>query len=322
LGRRGNVAREPLDLNDVVRQYIASEPVQQHAQYAGVGLQVELYPSALGVRGSEGHLMRAASNLLRNALEATASGGSVTLRTDALELRETLHGYETVEPGSYVLLRVTDTGHGMSRDDLTRAFEPFFTKKRYGGGSGSGLGLAIVHAVTKEHEGFIHVESQLGQGTTFTLFFPRIALSQRPPSSAPALRRGGGRVLVVDDEPGQLHTAARTLSALGYEVTTASSAEQARASLHLSNTDGAAVVQGASSGFDLILCDAVLGEQSDGVELLRAVLSAYPGQKTLVMSGYASQELCLAAEALSIPWLSKPYSVQALADAVARVVES
>jgi hypothetical protein len=102
---------------------------------------------------------------------------------------------------------------------VARAFEPFFSKKRFAGQSGSGLGLAIVHAVVKEHGGFIHVESTVGTGTLFTLYLPHVDLPRLTQSQPTEPPRGGGRLLVIDDEAAQLRTAERTLHNLGYRST-------------------------------------------------------------------------------------------------------
>jgi two-component system cell cycle sensor histidine kinase/response regulator CckA len=263
--------------------------------------------------------------LLRNALEATPSGGKVSVSTSYLELSQPKHGYETVEPGPYSVLTVQDTGHGMTREEVARAFEPFFSKKRFAGQSGSGLGLAIVHAVVKEHGGFIHVDSAVGHGTMFTLFFPHVELPrlERPQPTEPP--RGGGRLLVVDDEAGQLRTAQRALSNLGYEVTTAVSIKQALQALGMNSEVPAPQAKERllpTSNFELLICDVVLGEEQDGIDLLRDVLHRYPNQKTLIVSGYASEQRRQVADSLGIPWISKPYTTQLLADAVDTVLKS
>jgi DNA-binding LacI/PurR family transcriptional regulator/signal transduction histidine kinase/CheY-like chemotaxis protein len=322
LGRRGHGARDPIDLNDVVRQCISTEQLTRRAADAQIELRVELDPSAVGVLGSEPHLVRVVSNLMRNALEATGEKGEVSATTSRLVLTAPRHGFETVEPGPYAVLTVGDTGHGMTREEVARAFEPFFSKKRFAGQSGSGLGLAIVHAVVKEHGGFIHVDSAVGSGTTFTLFIPLVELprlEQPIPTEPP---RGGGRLLVVDDEAAQARTAERALCNLGYQVTTAFSAGQALQALRMGEHDVVLAPPRPTSDFDLVICDVLLGEAEDGIDLLRRVLDRYPNQKTLIVSGYASEERRQVADSLGIPWVSKPYTTQLLADAVDTVLKA
>ncbi len=310
LGRQGQGAREPLDLNQVVRQCVESEPLRQRAEASKVDIAMRLSDTPLGLIGSEPHLVRAVSNLLRNGLEAVEGAGRVELTTGVLRVSEPLAGYETVEPGHYALVTVADSGQGMAPSELSRAFEPFFTRKRYGGQSGSGLGLAIVHAVVKEHGGFIHVESEVNRGTTFKLFFP-VARVHASPSQAPRdLRHGTGRLLVIDDEPVQLLTAERALSQLGYEVTTVTSGVKAFAM----------VEDAQKQPFDLIICDMVLGEDEDGVDLLTRVKRMFPRQRGVIVSGHAASERCRAAAELGIPWLNKPYTAEALGEVVAQAL--
>ncbi len=310
LGRQGQGAREPLDLNQVVRQCVESEPLRQRAEASKVEVVLSLCDAPLGLIGSEPHLVRAVSNLLRNGMEAVDGRGRVELATSVMRVKEPLSGYETVEPGHYAVVTVADTGQGMAAAELSRAFEPFFTRKRYGGQSGSGLGLAIVHAVVKEHGGFIHVDSEVQRGTTFKVFFP-VARVQAPPSQLPRpMTLGSGRILVVDDEEVQLVTAQRALAQLGYEVVTVPNGVEAlmllEGELH--------------PPFDLIICDMVLGDGDDGVELLTRVKNSNPKQRGIIVSGHAASDRRRAAAELGIPWLNKPYTTEALGEVVARVL--
>jgi DNA-binding LacI/PurR family transcriptional regulator/C4-dicarboxylate-specific signal transduction histidine kinase/ActR/RegA family two-component response regulator len=316
LGRQGQGTREPLELNQVVQQCIASEPLKRRAEESRVALTMNLCHDRLGLLGSEPHLVRAISNLLRNGMEAVGTSGGVSLQTSRAMVAEPLAGYETVEVGDYCVVTVSDTGTGMAPGEIARAFEPFFTKKRYGGQSGSGLGLAIVHAVVKEHGGFIHVESLVGVGTTFTLYFPVIEMlaAARDERSEPS--RGSGRLLIVDDEPIQLLTAERALTELGYEVVSVSSGERAYLMIE------AALTAPTERPFDLVICDMVLGEQEDGVDLLSRVKQRYPRQRGMIVSGHASTERSQAAAQMGVPWLAKPYTADALAEAVAAVLDA
>jgi signal transduction histidine kinase len=139
----------------------------------GVTLTFESHHRPLVVKASEPHLSRALTNLIRNATEAIKGIGQVTVRTRSKPVTTSLAGYETIEPGRYAVVEVAYTGCGIATEELGRIFEPFFSKKRTGDYSGSGLGLAIVHSVIKEHEGFVDVQSAVGQGATFTLYFPQ-----------------------------------------------------------------------------------------------------------------------------------------------------
>ena len=204
LGRQGHVAKEPLELNRVISRYLSADALRLSRESAQVSL--ELCTEPLFIVASESHLGRAVTNLVRNALEAIDPHGRVVVRTESVVLSEPTAGYETIDPGSYAVVSVYDSGRGIAPHDISRLFEPFFSSKRLNDHSGSGLGLSIVHGVVKEHGGFVNVQSAADCGTTFTLYLPRAAevrIRSMRLSHAP---RGSAKVLVVDDEPVQLRT--------------------------------------------------------------------------------------------------------------------
>jgi CheY-like chemotaxis protein len=214
---------------------------------------------------------------------------------------------------------VTDTGKGITRELLGRLFEPFVTTKRLSGTSGSGLGLAVVHGVVKEHGGFIDVQTQLGCGTTFSLYFPLTAEAPRrvAPISTPPC--GRGRLLVVDDDPVQLTTTRRVLTHLGYDVTTLASGEQAYELLSKAAQSAplSLLEPERQSGFDIILLDMMLNEAADGLDLLGRILKLFPGQRAIITSGHAPDARVRLAVERGLVWLTKPYTVNALAKAAA-----
>jgi signal transduction histidine kinase len=134
-----------------------------------------------------------------NATEAIKGIGHVTVRTHSRPVSSPIPGYETIEPGRYAVVEVSDTGCGIATEELGRVFEPFFSKKRAGDHSGSGLGLAIVHSVIKEHEGFVDVQSAIGQGATFTLYFPQSYQELDLVTNTSNYPAESSRVLVADD---------------------------------------------------------------------------------------------------------------------------
>ena len=262
------------------------------------------------MNGAEPQLMRAIANLIRNAVEALDGAGTVSVRSRPISVAECLSRYETIEPGEYVTVSVSDTGRGIADEDLARIFEPFFSRKRLREHSGSGLGLAIVHGVVKEHRGFLDVATSANEGTTFTLFFRRSADAverRRPLSVAP---KGTARVLIVDDEPLQLRAARRLLTHLGYEVTTFASGREA----HRVFSDAVASRQG--SPYDLVIMDVVLN-QEDGIEVLERIHTLFPAQRALIASGHAPFERGRIATERGLIWLAKPYTRDTLARAVA-----
>jgi signal transduction histidine kinase/ActR/RegA family two-component response regulator len=313
LGRQGRTTKEPVDLNALVQACLDEESLRSEPK-AHVSIRAELSPTPLVIHASEAHIVRAVTNLVRNAVEAIDGPGLVIVRTHSTELVEPTSGYETIVPGDYAVVSVSDTGAGIPPAELFRVFEPFFSKKRVGNSSGSGLGLAIVHGVVKEHEGFIDVTSALGSGTTFSLYFPRAddeAISTR---AMPVFARGHARILIVDDEPIQLHTGRRVLTHLGYEVDILRSGQQARELLARTAATGA-------RPYDLVILDMILNEDRDGLDLFEEIRHFFPNQNAIVASGYAPTERAERAISQGLAWLMKPYTREALLGAVEAALE-
>lgn len=182
LGVRGRSEKVRIELNRTVAGCLTAEPLLfLEPQHRRIEVNLELNPEPILLYGSQLHVERAVSNLIRNAAEAITASGSITVRTATIEFSAAFQGYETVPPGSYAVVAVSDTGEGIPAENLNLIFEPFFTTKNRAGG-GSGLGLAIVHGVVKDHQGFVDVVSTSGQGTTFRLFLP---LEARTSAAAP-----------------------------------------------------------------------------------------------------------------------------------------
>jgi signal transduction histidine kinase/ActR/RegA family two-component response regulator len=306
LGRQGRTPKEPFDMN---RAILACSFAGAETENRRVTVTLDLAPEPLAVRGSESHVVRAITNLVRNAIEAIASSGQVTVKTFETRVTQPIAGYETVEPGEYVVVRVSDDGEGIPAHELGRVFEPFFSKKRVREQSGTGLGLAIVHGVIKEHEGFIDVTSTPSTGTTFTLYFPSSAEPLQRPEPEPA-PRGSAKVLFVDDERIQLRTGARVLTHLGYKVDTLDSGQKAH------ELFSKAAEQGARSPYDLVILDMLLNEDEDGLQVFERIQQLFPAQKAILASGHAPNQRAERAVAKGVCWVVKPYTSHALASAV------
>jgi DNA-binding LacI/PurR family transcriptional regulator/signal transduction histidine kinase/ActR/RegA family two-component response regulator len=322
LGRPGAMPKQMLELNEVVSSATSPEALRFLAPRAqSVRVQLELAVEALTVVASEPHLVRAVGNLVRNASEAIAAMGQIQVKTAAVSLPVLFGAYELIPPGEYATLTVSDTGQGIAPADLSRIFEPFFSRKRLVDSSGSGLGLAIVHGVVKEHGGFVDVVSKVGEGTTFTLYFPRVSgvpASERVTSVAPG---GSARILIVDDEPIQLQAARRVLRHLGYQVETLQSGSEALARFESEHERlGGALPPGALPPFDLVILDYALNEAQNGLETLERIRRLFPNQRGIMVSGHGRAEH--EGSGSSVTWLPKPYSAEALARVVKRTLES
>jgi CheY-like chemotaxis protein len=247
---------------------------------------------------------------VRNGVEAVSGAGRVVVQLLATRITESVAGYETIEPGDYAVIRVSDSGIGIPKESMPRIFEPFFSSKRMGEQSGTGLGLAIVLGVIKEHEGFIDVRSRQGKGTEFSVYLPTV--HDVPRSSihnlVPCPR--GMRILIVDDDLVQLRTGRRVLTSLGYSVETLGSG------LRAYDVFGQAASEGQSP-CDLVILDMMLNEQWDGLELYERIRELFPSQRAIIVSGHAPGERVQNALECGLTWLAKPYTVQSLTRAVA-----
>ena len=313
LGRQGRMAKENLDFNRVIKSCLANNTLRfVENGTSRVNVIADLALASLVVPGSESQLARAVDNLIRNAVEAVAGAGEVVVKSARLAVREPHAGYETIPPGHYAVVSVSDDGCGIDPHELARVFEPFFTKKRAQESSGSGLGLAIVHGVVKEHGGFIDVTSTPTVGTTISLYVP-LAQGLETPEPVLAAPRGSARILIVDDELLQLRTGRRVLVRLGYHVEIMDSGLRACELFSREAASGA-------SPFDLIIVDMLLGESLDGLQIIDHIRRLFPNQKAIVVSGHAPTERAELAMQKGLAWLSKPYDMETLAETVQRVL--
>jgi two-component system cell cycle sensor histidine kinase/response regulator CckA len=227
------------------------------------------------VRADAGQIEQVVLNLAVNARDAMPQGGRVTIETRNVELDGAYAAlHPSVKPGPYVMLAVTDTGTGMDAATRARIFEPFFTTK--GPGKGTGLGLATVYGIVNQSGGSVRVYSELGRGTTFKVYLPRVdeAASSTHSTEARPLARGTETVLIVEDEEALRHLAARILESAGYKVLTART--------------GAAALQlmkGQNGSVQVVFTDVVMPEMG-GCELAARLAEAHPGVKVLFSSGY------------------------------------
>jgi CheY-like chemotaxis protein len=186
-----------------------------------------------------------------------------------------------VEPGSYVMLAVSDTGTGMDRETRAHVFEPFFTTKQPG--KGTGLGLATIYGIVHQAGGHIWLYSEPGQGTTFKLYLPRVdapATDEAGPEPGSAASRG--HVLVVEDEPAVRDMTIQVLRRAGWTVTAVGS-----------GTEALTLVDTRAQPFDAVVSDVVMPGIS-GIELAERVLDRQPGLRVVLLSGYTAETLDLA----------------------------
>ncbi|MCP4686189.1 MAG: PAS domain S-box protein [bacterium] len=309
LTRRGVASKKPVDLNQIVTEHLRSPEYSRRV--AGLqNLQVEcnLQPDSPCLNGSAHHLTQTVSNLVSNAIDAMSDGGRLMIGTRNEFLDKPLKGYASVKEGEYAVLEVCDTGHGIPAEETKRVFEPFYTSKEMGK-SGTGLGLTVVWGTVNDHKGYIGVDSEIGRGTSFRLYFPatkapRASCAEGGEEVRTGVPGAGQSILVVDDVPSQREIASSMLAALGYRVKSADSGE-----------DAVELVR--RQPFDLILLDMIMGEGMDGLDTFRTIQQFKPDQRVIIASGYAESQRVRDALRLGAGrYIKKPYSLEAITRAI------
>jgi CheY-like chemotaxis protein len=268
-----------------------------------VTIDIDLDGDLVNVLGSPVHLSKVIMNLVTNAFEAMSDGGTLTISTACVTLDEPLTGYEQIEPGDYVVLRVSDTGVGIEQSDVGHIFEPFYTKKQMGR-SGSGLGLAVVYGVAHDHRARIDLQTEVGVGSVFSIYFPVVQDALLQGQEQDEDYRGCESVLVVDDMREQRDVATRLLSSLGYRVTAVDSGRAAFDYL-------------ASQRPDIVVLDMILGEELDGLDTYREIARLYPGQRAIIASGFSETQRVKEAQSMGVgQFVRKPYTLNTLGKAV------
>jgi two-component system, cell cycle sensor histidine kinase and response regulator CckA len=243
---------------------------------------LRLAPELGTVRADPGQLEQVLLNLALNARDAMPRGGRISIETFECELTPEYRRGKPgtmIQPGKYVVLAVSDTGHGMDKETMSHIFEPFFTTK--GVGQGTGLGLSTVYGIVKQSDGYVWAYSEPGQGTTFKIYLPlrdgTVAPARR--ESVPGRAIAGETILVVEDDAGVRHTITRVLEDAGYRVVQAAGAAEA-----------IEVVAHTPEKIDLLLTDIVMPGQN-GRELAEQVQELRPGTPVLFTSGYTDGEI-------------------------------
>jgi two-component system cell cycle sensor histidine kinase/response regulator CckA len=264
------------------------------------------------LKADPGQLEQVIVNLVVNARDAMPGGGRIILATDNVEFDgQFARENRDVQPGSYIMLEVSDTGVGMDPATRDRIFEPFFTTK--GPGRGTGLGLSTVYGIVMQSGGAIWVSSEPGHGTTFKVYFPRVQDSEEAPvervSSSPG--RGTETILLVEDEEEVRALAREILEGYGYTVFEARLPAEA------------IVMAGRHAGpIHLLLTDMVMPQMS-GRELAERLAPLRPEMKVLYMSGYTDHpSLHHVRLDTGTPFIQKPFSPDRLAGKVRAVLDA
>jgi PAS domain S-box-containing protein len=278
-----------------------------------IALAIDLDPTLGQMKADQGQIEQVIVNLAVNARDAMPKGGTLTIKTANIEVSESSARLrEPMPPGWYIGLTVSDTGTGMDAETRSHAFEPFFTTKERG--KGTGLGLATVYGVVKQSGGFIWITSELGQGTTFEILFPRVReLVEESDEDAERIlpARGSETILLVEDDEALRELILSSLREAGYNVLEAGDGVEALR-----------IARSKAGGIDLVLTDVVMPVMS-GTEMAEEIGALYPKMKILLMSGYSEfaggqQQVLRQAQGL----LQKPFDLRNLAHKVREVLKA
>jgi len=299
-----------VDVNAIVRDM---ERLLRPLIGENIELSTRLATDLGRTRADAGQIEQVIMNLVVNAKDAMPSGGKITIQTANVSLTDDLRReYSYIQPGPYVMLSITDTGHGMDQETQSRIFEPFFTTKEKG--KGTGLGLSTVYGIIKQSGGYVFAQSELQRGTTFRIYLPRVAETTEPLGSAPASQSATGgseTVLLVEDEESVRQLVRETLEAKGYKVL---EADHGEAALRIASSHQGPI--------DILITDVVMPGMS-GRELSKQLCASHPQTRVLFLSGYT--EDAIVHQGVLEPgttFLQKPFTLQMLSRKVREVLRS
>ncbi len=306
--RKVESSPRPIDLNTEVQQ---SKKLLQRTIPKMIAIELRLAADLNWVNTDPGQIEQVILNLAINAQHAMPQGGTLTFETENVTLdEEYCRTHLKAEPGEYVVLSVSDTGHGMGKEVLEHIFEPFFTTK--GAGEGTGLGLAMVYGIITSHGGRIQCYSEPGLGTTFKIYLPAIAQEKESARAAPEdnIKGGTETILLVDDEEFIRDLGKRILSRAGYKILTADTGRQALE-----------VYRQQSQRISMVILDLVM-PQMGGKECLDELLKIDPNATVLVASGFsANGPVKDSIEAGARGFVQKPYKVTQFLQTVRAVLD-
>ena len=299
--RKANPHVRLVDMNSVIDQTLR---LFEATTTKSIEIKYEPSPDPVIVKADEGQLQQAILNLCINARDAMPNGGTLSIRCQPILFSEgQARQFADGKMGAYVMITVADTGTGISKDILHRIYEPFFSTKE--ASKGTGLGLSVVHGVVRSHNGYVNVESEIGTGTVFTIYLPRI-IDARPVNrdlfTVERISGGNEHILLIEDEASVSEIGVDILCDLGYNVEVACEGKAALEKLG-----------NAQRPFDLVILDMNMPHM-DGRATFDIIKQQYPQLKVLVCSGYSEAMLDEDRFVESIDgFIQKPYETEDLA---------
>ena len=304
---RGKNLTVPVDLGRVVASVTG---VLERTQDPRIRIVTSFQPEGGCVLGDPSQLGQVVMNLAINACDAMPHGGQLKITTEPMMLDDTFcRQREWMSPGKYLLLSVSDSGVGISPEDLERIFDPFFTTKAHG--KGTGLGLSMVFGIVKNHGGCVDVRSETGAGSVFRVILPGSSEGAVNEKAAmdQTLPRGRGKILLVDDQEPVREVAKDMLEALGYEVITAAD-----------GLEGVSRYRDLWREIDLAILDMVMPNMSGG-DCFRRMKQINPKARVVLSSGYSMDGSIQDVMNKGIlAFIQKPYRLEELSRVVGTVV--
>jgi PAS domain S-box-containing protein len=306
--RGGKYVVGPLYINDLLRE---TAELLEGTIEKNIAVKTELDPSSPVIEADASQIQQVLMNLGVNARDAMPGGGVLTMTTRRLNAPDAfLRSVPEGRRGPYVRIDITDTGIGIDKTIRGKIFDPFFTTKEKG--KGTGLGLATVYGIVQNHNGFINVESEMGNGTTFSVYIPAVdKAAAKVRETGPRPEGGRETILVVDDEETIRFLVRDILAEMGYNV--------------LAAADGFQAVQlytGRESEIDLVILDMTMPGMG-GRETFEKLKEMNPRVRAILSTGYSEDERARQMLALGVKaFVQKPYRIDDLASAVRRILDS
>jgi signal transduction histidine kinase len=300
------IEKQPMNIDKIIKEFLLSpEYLRLCNLYPSVSLTTFLNSTVSSIKGSKSHIKKSLLNLIINAFEAISGSGKIEISTSNTRLNEPLKGYDFEYVREYIVLSITDTGKGISEEDLERIFEPFYTKKILGR-SGTGLGLTVVWNIVQDHNGQINVVSDSG-GTKFELYFPVTrdkTEEEKVEKSFEEYMGNNEKILVVDDEQNQRDILSNILNKLKYRPKVVSSGSHALEYLK-------------EDSVDLVILDMIMDPEMNGRKTYEEILKLHPGQKAIIASGYSISQEVEKTQALGAgQYIKKPYTLEKIGMAI------
>ncbi len=304
--RKGSFEAVPINLNAIVKD--AVELTERMLAKKDIEVKVKTDDAISPIDGDSNQIEQVIMNLVVNASDAMSHGGTITISTLKVSLgRDASRVHPLLTPGRYVVLRISDTGTGISEQIRDKIFDPFFTTKEIG--KGTGLGLATVYGIVKEHKGVINLKTRAGEGTTFEIFFPTtegvVEMVEKIPVYA---KEGRKRILVIDDEEGVLSFVKDALESKGYGVLATDNSVYALE-----------VCKEISDSIDLVITDIMM-PMVNGRELIKQLKQIKPSMKIIAISGYESFKDARKGDINA--YVKKPFESSYLLSVVRKVLDS